>query len=140
VHFLDQSPEAIAAARRNASLNGLTDKCSFESVNVFDWLKAQTATRPHEKLIPRWDAIILDPPSFTRNRAAVPDALRGYKEIHLRSLKLLKPAAHSPRFAVRTMSRPISFETPCCPPLTMPGASCAKWPPFPKGRTIPSSR
>jgi len=91
VHFLDQSPEAIAAARRNASLNGLTDKCSFESVNVFDWLKAQTATRPHEKLIPRWDAIILDPPSFTRNRAAVPDALRGYKEIHLRSLKLLKP-------------------------------------------------
>ncbi len=91
VHFLDQSPEAIAAARRNASLNGLTDKCSFESVNVFDWLKAQTATRTHEKIIPRWDAIILDPPSFTRNRAAVPDALRGYKEIHLRSLKLLKP-------------------------------------------------
>ena len=34
--------------------------------------------------------IILDPPSFTRNRASVPDALRGYKEIHLRALKLLK--------------------------------------------------
>ena len=40
---------------------------------------------------PRWDSIILDPPSFTRNRASVPDALRGYKEIHLRALKLLKP-------------------------------------------------
>jgi len=35
--------------------------------------------------------IVLDPPSFTRNRASVPDALRGYKEIHLRALKLLKP-------------------------------------------------
>lgn len=91
VHLLDQSAEAIAAAQRNAAINGLTDKCSFETVNVFDWLKAQTSTRPHEKVVPRWDAIILDPPSFTRNRAAVPDALRGYKEIHLRSLKLLKP-------------------------------------------------
>src|SRR5439155_72770 len=69
---------------------GLTDKCSFEAVNVFDWLKAQTMTKPHEKLVPRWDMIVLDPPSFTRNRASVPDALRGYKEIHLRSLKLLK--------------------------------------------------
>ncbi len=57
---------------------------------MFPWLKAQTATGPHEKLVPRWDLVILDPPSFTRNRASVPDALRGYKEIHLRSLKLLK--------------------------------------------------
>ena len=39
---------------------------------------------------PRYDLIILDPPSFTRNRASVQDALRGYKEIHLRALKLLK--------------------------------------------------
>ena len=38
----------------------------------------------------RFDLIILDPPSFTRNRASIPDALRGYKEIHLRALKLLK--------------------------------------------------
>jgi 23S rRNA (cytosine1962-C5)-methyltransferase len=41
-------------------------------------------------VVPRWDLIVLDPPSFTRNRASVPDALRGYKEIHLRALKLLK--------------------------------------------------
>jgi 23S rRNA (cytosine1962-C5)-methyltransferase len=91
VHFLDQSADAIAAATRNAAANGLADKCSFETTNVFDWLKAQTAAKPHEKVIPRWDFIILDPPSFTRNRASVPDALRGYKEIHLRALKLLKP-------------------------------------------------
>lgn len=89
-HLLDQSAEAIAAATRNAAANGLVEKCSFEAVNVFDWLKAQTATQPHETAVPRWDLIVLDPPSFTRNRASVPDALRGYKEIHLRALKLLK--------------------------------------------------
>ena len=91
VHLLDQSAQAVEASQRNASANGLADKCSFETVNVFDWLKAQTAVKPHEKVIPRFDLIILDPPSFTRNRASVPDALRGYKEIHLRALKLLKP-------------------------------------------------
>jgi 23S rRNA (cytosine1962-C5)-methyltransferase len=90
VHFLDQSADAIAAATRNAAANGLADTCSFEAANVFDWLKAQSYTEPHEVAVPRWDMIVLDPPSFTRNRASVPDALRGYKEIHLRSLKLLK--------------------------------------------------
>ncbi len=90
VHLLDQSAEAVAAATRNASANGVADKCSSEAVNVFDWLKAQTAVNPHEKVIPRYDLIILDPPSFTRSRATVPDALRGYKEIHLRALKLLR--------------------------------------------------
>jgi 23S rRNA (cytosine1962-C5)-methyltransferase len=90
VHLLDQSADAIEASKRNAATNRLTEKCSFEAINVFDWLKAQTAVNPHEKVIPRFDLIILDPPSFTRNRASVPDALRGYKEIHLRALKLLK--------------------------------------------------
>jgi 23S rRNA (cytosine1962-C5)-methyltransferase len=90
VHFLDQSADAIEASKRNAVTNGLSDKCSFDTINVFDWLKNNTAVKPHERVIPRFDLIILDPPSFTRNRASVPDALRGYKEIHLRALKLLK--------------------------------------------------
>ena len=91
MHLLDQSADAIAAAKRNAENNGVDKKCSFEVTNVFDWLKAQTTVGPNEKLIPKFDCIILDPPSFTRTRAAVPEALRGYKEIHLRALKLLKP-------------------------------------------------
>jgi len=90
VHLLDQSADAVAASTRNAATNKLTEKCSFETVNVFDWFKAQTAVNPHEKVIPRFDVIVLDPPSFTRSRATVPDAMRGYKEIHLRALKLLK--------------------------------------------------
>jgi 23S rRNA (cytosine1962-C5)-methyltransferase len=91
VHCLEQSADAVASAQRHAELNGVAERCSFETVNVFDWLKDRTAVRPHERVIPRFDAIILDPPSFTRTRAAVPDAMRGYKEIHLRALKLLKP-------------------------------------------------
>lgn len=91
VHLLDQSESAVQASLRNAEANGLKDKCSAEAVNVFDWFKAQTKTGPHERLLPKFDLIVLDPPSFTRNRAAVPDALRGYKELHVRALKLLKP-------------------------------------------------
>jgi 23S rRNA (cytosine1962-C5)-methyltransferase len=90
VHGIDQSAEAVAAATGNAAQNGLSERCSFTAANVFDWLKDQTRTHPHEKVVPRFDLIILDPPSFTRNRASIPDALRGYKEIHLRALKLLK--------------------------------------------------
>jgi 23S rRNA (cytosine1962-C5)-methyltransferase len=90
IHALDQSAEVIATAARNAQTNGLASQCSFEAVNVFDWLKAQTTVGPNEKVIPRFDLIVLDPPSFTRNRAAIPDAMRGYKEIHLRAFKLLK--------------------------------------------------
>ena len=90
VVMVDQSADAIALAKENAVANGVERLCSFEAKNVFDWLKENTQVRPHERVVPQWDLIVLDPPSFTRNRASVPDALRGYKEIHLRALKLLK--------------------------------------------------
>lgn len=95
VHFIDQSEEAIAVARRHAELNGLTDRCSFEAANVFDWFKAHAPLAGRESESSgagsqgQYDVIVLDPPSFTRNRASVPDALRGYKEIHLRAFRLL---------------------------------------------------
>jgi 23S rRNA (cytosine1962-C5)-methyltransferase len=90
VHLVEQSAEAVAAAQAQAELNGVAGVCSFETANVFDWLTARTRHGPHERTLPVFDAIILDPPSFTRTRSAVPDALRGYKEIHLRALKLLQ--------------------------------------------------
>lgn len=92
---LDQSAEAVSHAVANATRNGVADRTRFEVANVFDWLKAHAGpSRPVEETpAPReaFDVIILDPPSFTRNRASIPDALRGYKEIHLRALRLLKP-------------------------------------------------
>jgi 23S rRNA (cytosine1962-C5)-methyltransferase len=88
---LDQSETAIAAAKNHASINGVETTTTFEQANVFDWLKSHTTTGPNDRLVHSFDLIVLDPPSFTRNRASVPDALRGYKEIHLRALKLLRP-------------------------------------------------
>jgi 23S rRNA (cytosine1962-C5)-methyltransferase len=80
---LDISASAVEATRANAARNGLAVEA--QEANVFDFLKeAETAER-------KFDLIILDPPSFTKTRKSVTDALRGYKEIHLRALKLLTP-------------------------------------------------
>jgi len=79
VTAVDVSASACEAARQNALRNGL--EIEVLEHNVFDFLK-------HAK--PEYDLIILDPPSFTRNKKTLMDAMRGYKEIHLRSLKLLE--------------------------------------------------
>ncbi|MGC4016433.1 MAG: class I SAM-dependent rRNA methyltransferase [Luteolibacter sp.] len=79
VTAVDISAGACDATRRNAELNGL--EIEVIEHNVFDFLKHAT---------PDYDLIILDPPSFTRNKKTLMDAMRGYKEIHLRSLKLLE--------------------------------------------------
>ena len=79
VTAVDVSTTACDAARHNAKLNDL--EIDVIEHNVFDFLK-------HAE--PGYDLIILDPPSFTRNKKTLMDAMRGYKEIHLRSLKLLE--------------------------------------------------
>jgi 23S rRNA (cytosine1962-C5)-methyltransferase len=79
---IDISGDAIAAARRNAQLNELTN-VEFREANVFDVLREMAATGE------RFDTIVLDPPAFAKNRASLKAALRGYKEINLRALKLL---------------------------------------------------
>lgn len=81
---IDISAEAIAAAERNARLNDASN-VKFETANVFD------ALREMEIAGERFDTIVLDPPAFTKNRATVKSGTRGYKEINLRSLKLLNP-------------------------------------------------
>ncbi len=81
VTALDISADACAAIEANAKRNDL--RVDATETNVFDWLKSAT-TREE-----RYDLIILDPPSFTRDRARLNDALRGYKEIHLRAAQLL---------------------------------------------------
>jgi 23S rRNA (cytosine1962-C5)-methyltransferase len=79
---IDISEEAIAGAQRNAKLNEAAN-VDFRAVNVFD------ALRDFESAGEEFDTIILDPPAFAKNRAAVKSAVRGYKEINLRALKLL---------------------------------------------------
>jgi 23S rRNA (cytosine1962-C5)-methyltransferase len=81
---LDISGDAVAAARRNAELNGARN-VEFREANVFDALREMEAAGE------RFDTIVLDPPAFAKNRASVRAAARGYKEINLRALKLLNP-------------------------------------------------
>jgi 23S rRNA (cytosine1962-C5)-methyltransferase len=79
---IDISGDAVAAAKRNAQLNELGN-VEFREANVFD------ALRELETQGERFDVIVLDPPAFAKNRASLSSAVRGYKEINLRALKLL---------------------------------------------------
>lgn len=81
---VDISSEAITTAERNAERNGFTN-VQFREANVFDML------RELESAGERFDVIVLDPPAFAKNRASLKPAIRGYKEINLRALKLLNP-------------------------------------------------
>ncbi|MGA1124048.1 MAG: class I SAM-dependent rRNA methyltransferase [Chthoniobacterales bacterium] len=81
VAALDISADACAAIEANAQRNNV--RLNVTETNVFDWLKSATSRGD------QYDLIILDPPSFTRDRARLNDALRGYKEIHLRAAQLL---------------------------------------------------
>ena len=80
---VDISEDALAVARENARYNGL-DNVRFEAHNCFDHLRELTDAKE------KFDVVILDPPAFTKTRAAVEGALRGYKEINLRGLKLTR--------------------------------------------------
>jgi 23S rRNA (cytosine1962-C5)-methyltransferase len=82
---MDISANAVNLARKNAALNGLENICSFEAMNAFDVLK------PWAKEKVQFDVVILDPPAFTKSRENIQKAITGYKEINLRSIKLVKP-------------------------------------------------
>jgi 23S rRNA (cytosine1962-C5)-methyltransferase len=84
VTAVDVSEPAIESARRNAELNDITN-IEFIAANAFDLL------RDYDDAGERFDTIVLDPPAFAKNRGAVEAALRGYKEINLRALRLLNP-------------------------------------------------
>ena len=79
---VDISEDAVEMARKNAELNGFENKMTFKAANVFDLL-------PNIPASEKYDFIILDPPAFTKSRSTVDSAIRGYKEINLRAMKLL---------------------------------------------------
>ena len=81
---VDISEEAVEVCRENARINGLDNVAQFEVHNCFDHLRELTDAKE------KFDLVILDPPAFTKTRSAVEGALRGYKEINLRGLKLVK--------------------------------------------------
>ena len=85
---VDISEYACLFATENAKLNGLEDRVKFVTANAFDLLSEQSRTGN------RYDVIILDPPAFTKTRSAVDSAIRGYKEINLRAMKMVAPGGY----------------------------------------------
>ena len=84
VRCVDISESAVDMARENACRNGLLDRMDFEAANVFDLLPSLPCGSKSD-----YDFVILDPPAFTKSRQTVDHAIRGYKEINLRAMKLL---------------------------------------------------
>ena len=84
VTAVDISKDAVELTRRNAALNGLSDKVEVRQADVFDLLTTLAQEKKHP-----YDYIILDPPAFTKSGATVKNAYRGYKEINLKAMKLL---------------------------------------------------
>jgi len=84
VTAVDISADALAVAKRNAARNGLSDRMDFVCADVFDYLE-QAEKAP----VFDYDLIILDPPAFTKSRDTLRNAIKGYREINRRAMKLL---------------------------------------------------
>jgi 23S rRNA (cytosine1962-C5)-methyltransferase len=84
VTAVEMQPTAAGLLRANAALNGATNLELVEE-NAFDYL------RDRSEEAPAFDLIVLDPPAFAKNKEALPAARRGYKEINLRALQILRP-------------------------------------------------
>lgn len=85
---IDVSQHAVDCATRNAEINNLQDTVKFECHNAFDVLSSWS------KEGKKFDVVILDPPAFTKSRDTVSGAKRGYKEINLRGLKMVKEGGY----------------------------------------------
>lgn len=82
---IDVSDNAVAMANRIAKLNGLEHIVQFQSANAFDVLKEWSKDGR------QYDVVMLDPPAFTKSRDTIDKAIKGYKEVNLRGMKLVKP-------------------------------------------------
>ena len=85
---VDASELGIAQARENAALNGVSDRAEFVCADVFDLLPEL------ERNGERFDVVILDPPAFTKSRNSIKKAVKGYREINLRGMKLVKDGGY----------------------------------------------
>lgn len=85
---LDISEFAVSQARENARLNDLDDTVKFKCANVLDELPKMVLENE------KFDVVILDPPAFTKSREATKNAIKGYREINIKGLKLVKDGGY----------------------------------------------
>ena len=129
---VDASELACEQGQENARLNGLEDRVKFQCEDVFELLPRL------EKENQLFDVVILDPPAFTKSRNSIKNAVKGYREINLRAMKLVRPGGF-----LATCSAPTSWTTSCLPrpsarqPRTST-SGCARWNSAPRRRIIRS--
>ena len=87
VSAIDSSGPALARGQENARLNGFDNVIAIEA-NAFDYLRAGDDAGD------RWDVIVVDPPAFAKDKRSLDAALRGYKELNLRAMRMLVPGGH----------------------------------------------
>ena len=85
---VDSSRAALDQAERNAALNGLSDRVTFRCADVLDLLPEL------ERQGERYDVIVLDPPAFAKTRASVKNAMKGYRDINIRGMRLLRDGGY----------------------------------------------
>jgi 23S rRNA (cytosine1962-C5)-methyltransferase len=83
--MIDTSAAALETSRRNAALHGVSDRVTAIEANVFDELRRLVRRKE------QFDMVILDPPAFAKSRSSLEEAMRGYKEINLRAIRLTRP-------------------------------------------------
>jgi 23S rRNA (cytosine1962-C5)-methyltransferase len=105
--LVDSSADALEAARGNLTRNGVAERAFVGAGNAFD------ALRELEARGERFGLVVLDPPPFTRRKDAVEAALRGYKEINLRGLRLLERGGLLATFSCSHHVTPALFEDIC---------------------------
>jgi 23S rRNA (cytosine1962-C5)-methyltransferase len=84
VTAVDVSASALEILRKNAALNGVADRITTAEADIFDTLRTLDGKKE------RFDLVILDPPAFAKSRTVLAEALRGYKEINLRAMKIIR--------------------------------------------------
>jgi 23S rRNA (cytosine1962-C5)-methyltransferase len=137
---LESSPEAVLGAHDNLALNGVASAAEVRAVNAFDEL------RRLDRAGARFGLVVLDPPPFARGRAALEGALRGYKEVNLRAMRLLERGGRLATFACSHHVSPDRFEATCREAAADAGArlrvlaTLGQGPDHPVSLTIPETR
>lgn len=101
---VDASELGVAQAEENAALNGLSDTVKFRCADVFELLPEL------ERRGEKFDVVILDPPAFTKSRSSVKNAVKGYREINLRGMKLVKDGGYLATCSCSHFMTPELFE------------------------------